>query len=186
MRYNYANFAIWQAKAQRRLFTVSIRAVDCARKQQRSMKVLTLPIKREWFDKILSGEKTHEYREVNPRSGGKYIGYTLNGKSVPFNYQGEVTDYDEVGIECRKYDAIKFLTGAYSGKRPWILVELKNVVHQYVYDEDCGIIYLDSAKKYEGPGVQVYYNLSDEEDDIWLAQRMDYTLGKVLDKDLNP
>ena len=28
------------------------------------MKVLYLTIKREWFDKILSGEKTIEYREV--------------------------------------------------------------------------------------------------------------------------
>lgn len=150
------------------------------------MKVLTLSIKREWFDKILSGEKTHEYREVNPKSGGKYIGYLLNGKSVPFSYEGEISETDEVGIECRKYDAIKFLTGAYSGKRPWIIVEVKNVEHQYVYDEDGEIVYLDSSEKYDGPGEQIYYNLSNAEDDIWLAQRMDYTLGDVLDKNLNP
>lgn len=93
------------------------------------MKVLTLSIKREWFDKILAGEKDHEYREVTPKSGGKYINYTLNGQSIPFNYDGEIKDDDVIGIECRQYDAIKFLTGAYSGKRPWALVEVKSVEH---------------------------------------------------------
>lgn len=150
------------------------------------MKVLTLSIKREWFDKILSGEKTHEYREVNPRSGGKYIGYTLNGKPVPFNYDGNVTDDDVLGIDIKRYDAIKFLTGAYTGKRPWALVEIKDSVHQYAYDEDGIIHYEDSSVTYEGNGVQLFYEVYDGEIDTWLVQRMDYTLGNVLDKDLNP
>ena len=29
-------------------------------------KMLTFNLKKEWFDKIKSGEKTHEYREVKP------------------------------------------------------------------------------------------------------------------------
>lgn len=29
-------------------------------------KVLTLSVKKEWFDKIVSGEKTEEYREIKP------------------------------------------------------------------------------------------------------------------------
>lgn len=28
--------------------------------------MLTFNVKKEWFDKIKSGEKTHEYREVKP------------------------------------------------------------------------------------------------------------------------
>ena len=28
--------------------------------------MLVFPLKREWFEKIKSGEKTHEYREVKP------------------------------------------------------------------------------------------------------------------------
>lgn len=28
--------------------------------------MLILPIKKQWFDKILSGEKTEEYREIKP------------------------------------------------------------------------------------------------------------------------
>lgn len=28
--------------------------------------MLTLPIKKKWFDMILSGEKTEEYREIKP------------------------------------------------------------------------------------------------------------------------
>ena len=136
------------------------------------MKVLTLSIKREWFDKILAGEKDHEYREVTPKSGGKYINYILNGQIVPFNYDGEI--------------AIKFLTGAYSGKRPWALVEVKSVEHQFLFDEDGKDVFVNSAVEYTGNGAQVRYVLSDEEDDYWLVQRMDYTLGKVLDKNLNP
>lgn len=150
------------------------------------MKVLTLSIKREWFDKILAGEKDHEYREVTPKSGGKYINYILNGQSVPFNYDGEIKDEDTIGIECRQYDAIKFLTCAYSGKRPWALVEVKSVEHQFLFDEDGKDVFVNSDVEYTGNGAQVRYVLSDEEDDYWLVQRMDYTLGKVLDKNLNP
>lgn len=38
--------------------------------------MLTLPIKKQWFDKIISGEKKEEYREVKPyyRSRFKTIG----------------------------------------------------------------------------------------------------------------
>lgn len=30
------------------------------------VRMLTFNLKKEWFDKIKSGEKTHEYREVKP------------------------------------------------------------------------------------------------------------------------
>ena len=30
------------------------------------MKILVLPIKKKWYDMILSGEKTEEYREIKP------------------------------------------------------------------------------------------------------------------------
>ena len=30
------------------------------------MEILTLPIHKKWFDMILSGEKTEEYREIKP------------------------------------------------------------------------------------------------------------------------
>ena len=39
--------------------------------------MLTLPIKRKWFDMILTGEKTEEYREIKP-----YITKRLFNQSV--------------------------------------------------------------------------------------------------------
>lgn len=59
--------------------------------------MLTLPIKKKWFDMILSGEKKEEYREIKPyyksRLDDKYIygekfevifrnGYSKNSPSI--------------------------------------------------------------------------------------------------------
>lgn len=41
------------------------------------MKILTLIIKKKWFDAILSGEKKIETREVRP-TNTKYISYQDN------------------------------------------------------------------------------------------------------------
>lgn len=35
-------------------------------KEHENDKILTVQIKKEWFDKIVSGEKTEEYREIKP------------------------------------------------------------------------------------------------------------------------
>lgn len=43
--------------------------------------MLTLPIKKKWFDMICSGEKKEEYRELSAyfeRRLQKYVGQTLN------------------------------------------------------------------------------------------------------------
>ena len=133
------------------------------------MKVLTLSIKREWFDKILSGEKTHEYREVNPRSGGKYIYYRNNGKNYEVKDLSLIPDDDSpIELGVKEYDAIKFLTGAYSGQRPWMLVEVKKAECIVLTDEKGNDI------EYEYGGL------------TYLAKQMDYTLGRILDKNLNP
>ena len=134
------------------------------------MKVLTLSIKREWFDKILSGEKTHEYREVNPRSGGKYIYYRNNGRDYEVKDLSLIPDDDSpIEVVVKHYDAIKFLTGAYSGKRPWALVEVKDAQHFIMTDDE---------------GNDIEYEWTDG--NVYVAQQMDYTLGAVLDKNLNP
>lgn len=134
------------------------------------MKVLTLSIKREWFDKILSGEKTEEYREVRPTNMGKYIYYQNNGIDYePKDYDKIPNDDSPIYIKEKHYDAIKFLTGAYSGKRPWMLVEVKNAECLILTDED---------------GNDIEYEWTDGK--IYLASQIVYTLGKVLDKNLNP
>ena len=39
------------------------------------MNILTLSIKQKYFDEILAGKKTHEYREIRPTNAKKYITY---------------------------------------------------------------------------------------------------------------
>lgn len=54
-------------------------------------KVLTLSVKKEWFDKILSGEKKEEYREIKPYWVARFY-YDRFGKLSPKMVK-ELTDY---------------------------------------------------------------------------------------------
>lgn len=53
--------------------------------------MLILPIKKKWFDMILSGEKKEEYREIKPyyRSRLRNEGF-LDQYGLPTLYQGQV------------------------------------------------------------------------------------------------
>lgn len=134
------------------------------------MKVLTLSIKREWFDKILAGEKDHEYREIRPNNSKRYVKYVHKGKEYDLDTYDQIpVDDEEPKIVCRKYDAIKFLTGAYSGKRPWALVEVKDANVDLFVDDD---------------NEYICYEWTDGKE--YVMSQIDYTLGKVLDKNLNP
>lgn len=134
------------------------------------MKVLTLSIKREWFDKILAGEKDHEYREIRPNNSKRYVKYVHKGKEYDLDTYDQIpVDNEEPKIVCRKYDAIKFLTGAYSGKRPWALVEVKDANVDLFVDDD---------------NEYICYEWTDGKE--YVMSQIDYTLGKVLDKNLNP
>ena len=42
--------------------------------------MLILPIKKEWFDMILSGEKKEEYREIKPYYERRFSNYFMGGK----------------------------------------------------------------------------------------------------------
>ena len=132
------------------------------------MKILTLSIKQKYFDEILAGKKTHEYREIRPNNGKKYFRYENAGKLCE-----DVNDIPDDDSEIRlvpvKYDAIKFLTGAYSGKRPYAIVEVKDADVVILTDDD---------------GNDVEYEWTDGK--TYLAAEMDYTLGKVIEKNLNP
>ena len=53
--------------------------------------MLTLPIKKKWFDMILSGEKKEEYREIKP-----YYTTRLYGKAYEYNVKnGFIKEYDK-------------------------------------------------------------------------------------------
>ena len=129
------------------------------------MKVLTLSIKQKWFDEIVSGKKTQEFREIRPTNAKKYFRYVLNGKSyTEETLPPEDEEPGEVVLTPVRYDAIKFLTGAYTGKRPWALVEVKDANIELIADED---------------GNEIVYEYNGKE---YLAAQIIYDLGKVLER----
>lgn len=135
------------------------------------MKQLTLSIRQKYFDEILAGTKTHEYREVRPSSTKKYVHLLCEGKF----YEDDDPSFDEtdpnspVEIVAKKYDTIKFYTGAYSGKRPYMIVEVKDAEAVIECDEDGNDIFLK-----DGNGEE------------YLAVTVDYTLGKILEVNDKP
>jgi hypothetical protein len=96
------------------------------------MNILTLSIKQAYFDQIRAGTKKKEIREVRPSTEKRY---------VVLNEAREITD-------IIKYDAIKFLTGAYAGTRPSMLVEVKEAHLEEVHDEnDQPIMYEENGQQ---------------------------------------
>lgn len=129
------------------------------------MDILTLSIKQKYFDDILEGKKTHECREIRPTNAKKYITYRCDGKE--YKADEELPEEGEIELTPIKYDAIKFLTGEYKGKRPYILVEVKNEeVSILTDDEDNDITYTYQNEEY-------------------LAAQIDYTLGNILEKHID-
>ena len=135
------------------------------------MNILTLSLKRKFFDEILAGKKTHEYREVRPSSTKKYVHLLCEGKF----YEDNDPAFDEtkpdspVEIVAKHYEAIKFYTGAYEGKRPYMIVEVKSAEAIIMTDEN---------------GADLY--LKDNHGEDYLAVTVDYTLGKILEVNENP
>lgn len=130
------------------------------------MNVLTLSIKQKWFDEIVAGKKTQEFREIRPSNSHKYIRYVLNGREYknPEDMPSEEDEPGEVTLSSVKYDAIKFLTGEYKGKRPYIVVEVKSAEIQILTDEN------DKEIELEEKGVR------------YIAAQIAYNLGKIIEK----
>lgn len=109
------------------------------------MNILTLSIKQKYFDEILAGKKTHEYREIRPTNAKKYITYLCGGKEYPAD--AELPEEGEIELKPIKYDAIKLLTGAYTGKRPYIIVEVKVAEAVILTDETVMILFTNIKAK---------------------------------------
>ncbi len=129
------------------------------------MKILTLSTKQKYFDEILVGKKTHEYRDIRPNNAKRYIRYVIDGKE--YNADAELPEEGEIELKPIHYDAIKLLTGAYSGTRPYIIIEVKDAEAVILTDEQ---------------GNDIVYEYNGEE---YLAAQMDYTLGKILEKHID-
>ena len=123
------------------------------------MKTLNLIIKQVYFDQIINGTKTQEFREVKPTTIKKLLqldedGYELedeNGNAIPIHY-----------------DAIQFYVG-YNKDRDSALVEVKNDYCEIFLDENNEpIIYEDGTDK-DGNPLE------------WVAEQVVFNLGKVLE-----
>ena len=132
------------------------------------MKTLTLHLKRVFFDEILAGTKTHEYRDILPGNQKRFIRYVLNGKEYTSLQEmpSEEEEPGDVDVIPVQYDCIKFMTGANAGGRPYIVVEVKDAEVVFLTDE-------------EGKDLI----LVDEENNLeYIAAQMDYTLGNILER----
>lgn len=123
------------------------------------MKTLNLIIKQVYFDQIINGTNTQEFREVKPTTIKKLLqldedGYELedeNGNAIPIHY-----------------DAIQFYVG-YNKNRDSALVEVKNEYCEIFLDENNEpIIYEDGTDK-DGNPLE------------WVAEQVVFNLGKVLE-----
>lgn len=117
------------------------------------MEILTLIIKQKFFDEIISGKKTKEFREIRPNTQRKYC---------ELDEEGYCKDVNGI-LQPRKYDAIQFYVG-YNKDRASALVEIKNSRIELFEDENHNLI------EYEHNG------------ETYLAAQVVYDLGKVIDK----
>ena len=99
------------------------------------MKTLKLTLKKKWFDMILSGEKTEEYREINDywksrlaiRKGSKLA------KTGVLEYPNikDLMLYISLGYDFVPrfdFDKVRFFNGGYfSEKLPNFIIELKEI-----------------------------------------------------------
>lgn len=118
-------------------------------------KNLTLSIKQEFFDKILAGTKTIETREIRPSNMTKYCQVDEEGFVIE----------NENGIEAVKYDTITFLTGAYSGKRPKMVVNVKSAQVLLLEDEETHELIM----------------LKDEQNEEYFAAVVEYKLAEIIE-----
>ncbi len=99
------------------------------------MNILTLSIKQKFFDEILSGKKDFERREIKPSNVENYVSFIVDGKE--YEKEEDIPDGDsEVMVKAKSYDKLKLVTGEYKGKRPYLIVEVKDTRVEFLFDEN--------------------------------------------------
>jgi len=99
------------------------------------MKILTLSTKQEYFNEIMAGTKTEEFREIKASTVDRYINYRIGDQLFTSNKGLSAKQIEDAELIPVKYDAIKFLTGAYTGKRPWAIVEVEDITINHMNAE---------------------------------------------------
>ena len=83
--------------------------------------MLTLPIKKKWFDMILSGEKKEEYREIKPYYDSRFKSYIPDIANVKFrNGYSKASSTIKCKVSITK-DYGKIEWGAEPGKLYYVL-----------------------------------------------------------------
>lgn len=87
--------------------------------------MLTFNLKKEWFDKIKSGEKTHEYREVKPYWVKRldYIKSTLDRKLINGHFCWFVCGYAKKSDTDRYMGAIIKSITIINGKNTDLVID---------------------------------------------------------------
>ncbi|CUQ23181.1 hypothetical protein [Bacteroides thetaiotaomicron] len=99
------------------------------------MKELKLEIKQKPFDDILSGKKDFERREITPKNVVDYVSFVVDGKE--YEKEEDIPEGDsEVMVKAKSYDRLKLVTGEYKGKRPYLIIEVKDARVEFLYDEN--------------------------------------------------
>ena len=103
-------------------------------------KVLTISVKKEWFYKIVSNEKTEEYREIKPYLVARLF---YNGAcKLPPNVVGKLTSYlvkygdterfeednKDIVISFVPYTHVLFING-YGDDKPRVEKEIANMAN---------------------------------------------------------
>lgn len=112
------------------------------------MNILTLSIKQKPFDDILSGKKDFERREIKPSNVIDYVSFIVDGKE--YEKEEDVPEGDsEVMVKAKSYDRLKLVTGEYKGRRPYLIVEVKDAHVEFLYDENGDfIVGMEKGKEY--------------------------------------
>lgn len=136
------------------------------------MNILNLIIKQKFFDEILAGTKTVEYREVKPTTIKKYCWFIDAEDERPIDEQTLYESIDDIksgkyDIILKEYDAIRLYVG-YNKDRDSALVECTGAKLVFIVDDD---------------GNNITYEYKDN---TYPVAEIEYYLGKVLEKDVNP
>ncbi len=123
------------------------------------MKILTLIIKQQYFNEILSGTKKQEFREIKPTTAKRLIQFNQDG-TIPI-------DKNENSIPI-KYDALRLYAG-YNKNRDTMLVEVKSASVDFIRDDN-------------GEQIKDLIGKDEKGQDVWWwFEEITYNLGKVLE-----
>ena len=131
-----------------------------------SKKCLTLSIRQNFFDDIISGQKDFEERDVKPTTYRQLVYFVVDGVTYE-RFEDIPENAGEIIMEPIKYDQLKLLTGAYTGKRPYAVVNVEDARVELYLDGD-EQVYVQMADGRQFPAAVVVYSLGE------IVERSDY------------